>query len=721
MNCRKTLLIAGSFICLASLALSSDNVIRDTANYLNPSAEYLQSVLKLSRWSVARKAYLKDPQDKNLRIAGEAELAFNFALTGIELKKKGDNALGDQCIEAALDTFRGVNRIGDDPGSFVDEKHMNGGRIGQVGFVLPEVAMAAQILYQNGYLKGEELNRTNKMLSVVADHWLKYNPQAGMWGMSNWNNRHALGPLRVANFFELQKLSDEAALKKIKDYRRYASAVILRSADYPYGYRRLADGTIAAPVKIGRGQKETPAPANRIPAFGITENSIGYNADSIYNFLNLVSEMPRSEIPQINEKRMKELCEWLKGWQSLVTVNGAVPSYGDADWGAGVTLGAVFEKAAGMFSNKAKYGDAAANFKATALAINEYHQKYCAGVENHGIARVLLVATYKGEAKRATEVSKMIEQNNPDGKKQIAQIILRGNADNNAYAMFQTFHNSSHSHNDIGCLTAYCHNDKVLQHEAGYDAGEIYFHQQAIVRPANEEFIPFAEVFGNPAETIISKGNKNLPFGGWHQLKNASLEDNKEFAYARIDTNYRTSFPDIRRAEFSARRQAVLDKATGAIIVFDTIVNDRNIKRPIAFSPLWHVQNVLKKNDEGFVCEDENQGEFLRVKTKIGIPTGPFWIGMKGEEGSVPAQLTWQFISRGKRHTITPKEHLYLKGKKTLARNEILGVVSVIMPLKSADISVPPAYMKVDKGIAAVTIGKRIYTIDGKGVSLNTK
>lgn len=716
----KKLFVAGAilFAGLSARAAGPDAKL-DTKTYLPPLAESLKQTLKFSRWSRVMDAFRREEKLTRDPLFGrvEAALVFNFALAGVELKKQGDHALGDQYIKAALDNLRMFNKILDNPDLFRSPTNMNDGSIGQVGVVVPEIVMAARALRDNGFLKGEDLKRTNQLLELLSDHWMKYEPQVGMSGMSNWNNRHGLGPLMTANFFASQPNVAAEKADKIKAYRRYAAAVLLRSADYPYGYRLLPGGKLAPAVLIQRGGKEDPAPAGRTPYFGITENSSHYNADSMFTFLMLLSEMPPEEVPQITPARMRQLCSYLKDWQSMIAPNGAVPTYSDSHWAPGALWGAVFELAAKIFADREKYGDAAAGFKATALALHNYHQKYCGNVESRLLPKAMIHSVYSGEAKRAPETSRVVVMQDHLGKQQPSKIILRGGTDGSTFAMFQTFHNSSHSHGDFGCLCFFGVGDKVLQHEHGYDAGEIFFHQQLLIRPADEGFIPFAQVFQDPKETVLVKGRKGLPVA-FHRFKSTSFDDKPEYSFACIDTDYRTSFKDQPKVDFSVKRQAVLDKKSNALIVFDTAINDRNVKLPVALSPVWHVQNVLEKRADGFVCSDDAQGGYLRDKVTLGIPSGPYWVGMKGPEGFAPENLTWKFVSKARRNDIPQKEHLYLKGSKTLERNGVAGFVSVLMPLEKASLSEAPAKIKIDGNQAQVDIDGRRYRFSPNGVTL---
>lgn len=655
----------------------------------------------------------------------EIEMGLPFAVAGIMLSENGDKELGRKFVDDTLLTLEVCNKVAVDK-YCSPEDDPTGGSMGQIAFVMPEVALSVKLLREKGYLQGKELDRTRRMLELVVDHWMKAAPNPGMEGMSNWNNRSGLGALRVANFLrdELKMDSAFAASRpdlkaKLDAYYRYASLAVLAHSDYPYHYRTLPDGSLSEALIItGRERTESPAPADRRKQFGVTENSSGYCSDSVLNLLHMIDEAPPERIPFITPERRKDLCAWLQDWQSLVMPTGAVPSYGDTDWWPNHGWADVFEVAAKMFSDRDKYGDAGSNFKFTAESIRAYDRSHFPGAADVNIAKPLYDTNPGIHAKTPIEKSQIVFQQGPKSNLYPGKVILRSD-DGKAFAMFDTFYNSSHSHGHVGCLAAYGVGEDIYQHEMGYDAGEAYFHQMMLVRPADADFLPFAKAFNNPNSTKLRKGVKGLENPGWHSFVSADIDDKPEYSYARIITNYRTSLPEYRRAEFKMVRQAVLIKSTGALMIFDTLLNDRNIKAPFAFSPIWHAQKILDKNAAGFLCQDDYQGIALRKNIKLGAKTRPYWIGMAGPDGFTPEALRWHFINRNCTNDFPQEQHMYLKGSIALQPQQRAGAMTVFVPMPEVTerIGASPADIKVDGGNAQVVYDGKTYFFSPEGIT----
>jgi hypothetical protein len=97
-----------------------------------------------------------------------------------------------------------------------------------------------------------------------------------------------------------------------------------------------------------------------------------------------------------------------------------------------------------------------------------------------------------------------------------------------------------------------------------------------------------------------------------------------------------------------------------------------------AIGPLWHVADIVRSNDRGFVCRNEGTWDLPRAGTPDGNANGTtFWIGLAGPAGTVLAH---------ERHALTDfhrpvaqKEHLFARW--TGAARKPLSFLSVVMPI----------------------------------------
>lgn len=690
----------------------ADRVIQDSPNL---------------RWAKMVSAVLESPlppRDGKYVGAGRGEVAWvlPLAITGDYLAAKGDAEKARKFTDDALRTLRACCRIAVDH-YYADDEDGEGGNRGQISFVLADVSQACEILRARGTLQGEERERVRKMLEIIAGHRMQIMPQPGAGGMSNWINRAGLGVLRTANYLEQELESDEAFARarpdlpdRIAAMRRYAMLPLKCGIDYPYLCKLLPDGSHSPPFFYeGRGAATTerPAPADRQPQFGITEDSSGYGADSVVHLLCMIGEAPRELLPEFTPDRREQLCEWMRSWQQTVMPIGTVPSYGDSNWDASTQWLTAFELAAALC--KETDAEAAAEFRGTAARIFRYGEAAGKGDFDADLCEAALAADDAIRPVDATLSSAIVMQQSPQGILQPGKVVLRGVAEHpedQPFAMFNTFYNSSHSHGAIGGLTAYGSAGSVFQHEASYDAGEMYFHHLVLIRPGNEPFLPFEDVFKDPAGTVIQKGNKGLA-SNTRRFVSADMHDAQLFSLARIVTTVNAHLGKARH-DFQATRDAVLEKRSGALIVCDTVLAKADVREPVACSPLWHVQKILTKSNEGFLCQDDCQAirspdspERLVMASTV----RPVWIGLSGPAGFAPRSLSWHFLSKNKRQDMPQAEHLYLAGSRPMKRGDSLVFVTAFipMPVGSRELSSPPATISIQGGRAAVTAGEMTY------------
>ena len=663
---------------------------------------------------------------------GEVAYVLPLALAASVAATTGYGAEAPRLTDGALRTLRVCNRVAVDH-YYADNEDGEGGNLGQISFVLPEVVQACRVLQAMGALTGEDLARTRTMVEAVVQHRMRIMPDIGMGGMSNWINRGGLGPLRAAHFLEQAWKTDPAFAKARPDLpsiiarmRTFGVLPLTCGSDFPYLFRTQPDGTMSAAIRVeGRPAVESPAPAGRTPQFGINEDSSGYGADSVGNLLHLIQEAPADLVPELDAGRMQQLCGWLQNWRAMLLPGGPMPSYGDSHWTGLLGWAAVFETAAGQFGDGERYGPAAADFRAAAAQIFRYVTT-CSSADAEDLAHLVASSTSQVEPAALPQGSRIISLQNARGDLQPAKIVLRGGGarpEDDAYALLQTFAGSSHSHADFGCLIAYSRGRSVFVHESGYDAGDMQFHQLPLVGASDAPLLPFHVVndgSSDPKGTEVRKGNKGLP-GGFRRFESATLDDQAAYAVARITTTFKMKI-DGESLQVRFIRQALLEKQTGILIVYDAVSNENGYQKPFKFSPIWHVQHVLERTPQGFLCQDDCQNILspdAKAPVKVGTPSGPLWIGMAGPTGAVPSVLSWRFLTKGRRTELPQGEHLWMENVVSLGKGDTTAVVTVLVPMDGdrPAIKDPPALATIAGANATVTVAGRPYVFTPSGVT----
>lgn len=700
---------------------------RDT--YRKALATHVTKVHPTARWARMVAGVLKadnPPADGKYIVIGREEISrvLPLTITSVWLADQGDAQSAETFKEAALQTVRVCSKVAVDH-YYAEDEDGEGGSRGQISFVLADVVHACQILRDRDALVGEDRVRVRQMLEVIADHRMKIMPDPSACGLSNWINRAGLGVLRVANYLQRESETDAEFARsrpdlptKITAMRRYSVLPLKCGMDYPYLYRLLPDGKYSEPFTYdGRGEARTEraAPADRKPQFGVTENSDGYAADSVIHLLRLIAEAPAELIPEFTPERKKQLCEWMKGWQALVMPIGTVPSYGDSFWSASTGWLNAFELAAALCKDVDPV--AASQFRATAARIFRYGQTVGQGYFDSDLCMAALATDDSIRPGDAPATSTIVLQQNPRGSLQPSKIVLRGepdSADAQPFVMFDTFLNTSHSHGAIGGLSAYAAGGSVFQHELGYDAGEQFFHNLVLMRPANEPFLPFASVFTDPQETVIEKGNKGLRSDP-RTFVSAELNVAKVFDHARIVTRF-TPLLSTAKYSFQLTRDAVLEKRSGVLIVCDTVSSETDVPEPVACSPLWHVQSILDKSQAGFLCQDDHQiivAPKVQNSLVMASPVRPVWIGMAGPTGRIPESVEWHFMSKRQRFDLPQRQHLYLAGADKFLKGQSRSYVTVFVPMPAGtrEVATPPAATSMKDGMASITLGTLTYQL----------
>ncbi len=427
--------------------------------------------------------------------------------------------------------------------------------------------------------------------------------------------------------------------------------------------------------------------------------------------------MPPRYVHELTEARRKEACDWMMDWSRQIMPVGIIPSFSDSDWEPSGTWIAVFEEAAHLFKDS-KYGAAAAQFRDCADRLFRYGQEAAQGKCLGDVFYALPVTDESIVPAGIPQVSGIVRQQSPEGEWIPSKVILLGEAANQRdapFAMFNTFHNASHSHFAIGGMVCYGSGGSVFLHETGYDAGPMFFHDLFIVRPVDEPFLPFSKVYTDPKATILEKNKTGLGSIG-RKLVSADLTDYPDYSYTKI-----VALGDWSRARAGLQltREAVLEKKSGVLIVFDTVTGKTKTD-PYSCGPLWHVQNILSKSDQGFLCQDDVQA-ILEPKspqpTVIASPAKPVWIGMAGPKGSTLGSEEWHFLCRHGKSDAPEKNHLFLRCEGLPHPGGAVSTLTVFVPMPegTTHVTTPPAVITVDGSEGIVTVGKRTYRFGEKG------
>ena len=676
------------------------------------------------------------PADGKFILCGRGEFAnvLPIAYSGIYRLQTGDQEGGKKQLQNALEIVRTANKVTVD--GYDENKLEDGTSRGQLSFVLWAMIDACKLLKEQGVLAGDDLKRARTMIESVVDYRMKVRPQLGTGGLSNHVNNYGWGGLSAAKFLQEELRSDPAFAasrpdlpSKIDRMMKWSSMPLRSGMNYPWHLHLREDGAISKPlIPPGRGENpetEVPAP-DQAPHIGITEDSSGYDSLSIFMLLRLLEEMPPDQVPEITAARLKEMCDWMMDWSRHIMPVGVVPQFGDAEWGATDFWIASFESAARQFKDP-KYGNASAHFRDSADRLFRYGKDVAGGHLWENLTMAIPVADESIKPSGIPLGSAIVRQQSPKGEWVPSKVILRGESakqEEQPFAMFNMFYNSSHSHPEVGGLVAYGSGGSVFLHELSYDAGPMFFHNLFLLRPASEPFLPFSKVFKDPKHTVLQKGQTGLDSNGV-KLVSADLNEAKDFSYSKIVTQI--SFGKIRDG-FLLTREAVLEKKSGILIVFDTVTNTQDFGKtavPFAAGPLWHVQNILSKYPEGFLCQDDVQAIVGPNNPKplvIASPAKPVWIGMAGPSGSTLGYEEWHFLGRHEKNDIPPKSHLFLRNEGKTEKDASFSTLSVFVPMPPGTTSVttPPATLSVNGATGTAVIGNHTYLF-GKGGSIGVK
>jgi hypothetical protein len=557
----------------------------------------------------------------------------------------------------------------------------------QIGFSLRELALAVPQLKELKLLTGRDAERADEMLKKAADFLPKYKPEPGD---GNIAQRYALGVASVSTLFP-----DDP---RVPQWKAWAAKPFLHLLHYP-DQNGLPGSKRRVLEKQGQRWKftEDTTPFTKLQTVDISEDSSAYEASTIVSWMGIARLIGREA--EIKTPAVEAFIDRM--YQQVMPI-GILPAYGDAEWNGSPALWiGIFEWAGATFHRP--------QYRAAADAIFRYQIERGLAVGDLSAAVEYADETLKPEA--VPRQSVLLQRVSGRGERIPDKVILRGSA-TQAYVMMQATESLGHSHPHAGSISAYCAGGSVLLHTLGYDATATPLHQSFIVRPPDEPFLNF---FGNPKGTLLGKimpdGQRltSKIISDDREVRSAAVREGPNTAYGKVICDYLTAWQPKRAFNghaFLHTRELALDKATGVLCVLDTLESKDEVEA--AFGPVWHIQHVLAKTAQGFLCQTDYQAKFNGKMD--GTKPRPVWIAMAGPAGAQLNDVFWHFTARSGHSELPQENHLSAEWKGKAAAGQKLMFLTVLVPLPEGT-TTPPDNLKLSlaAGRASVKLGDFRY------------
>jgi hypothetical protein len=558
----------------------------------------------------------------------------------------------------------------------------------QIGFSLRELALATPQLKTLHLLTAPDAQRADEMLKKAADYLLHYMPTPGD---GNIAQRYALGVASVCNMFP-----DDPRVSQWKAWAAIPFLHVLHFPDQP----GLPGSNRRVLEKQGTRWKfvPDPQPFQKIQTVEISEDSSAYEASTIVSWMGIASLLGREA--EIKTPAVEAFID--RFYQQQMPI-GILPAYGDANWNGSANLWiAIFEWAGATF-HQPKY-------RAAADAIFRYQLER--GLPLGDLSEAVEYADETIKPEPAPRSSVLLERVSGRGERIPDKVLLRG-AESQAYVMLQATESLGHSHPHAGSISAYSIGGSVLLSTLGYDATATPLHQSFIVRPADEKFLDF---FGDPASTRLGKimpDGQRLTAkinGDDREVRGAAVHDSAGVAYGKVVCDYLTASHVNKTLNGYAllhTRELALDKASGMLCVLDTIESKSDFTA--AFGPVWHVQKILAKDAQGFLCQTDFQDK-MDGRIDASKPR-PVWIAMAGPADTKLNDVFWKFTSRAGHSELPQENHLSAEWRGNVTAGQKLAFLTVFVPMPEAA-TAPPDNLKIslDDHGATVQRGTFHYT-----------
>ncbi len=558
----------------------------------------------------------------------------------------------------------------------------------QIGYSLRELALAVPQLKELKLIEGRDAERADETLKHACDYLLRFMPDPGD---GNIPQRYALGVATVCQMFP--------ADPRVPQWKAWVAKPFEQILHFPSreglpGSQRRVLETQGARWKFVADTK----PFDKVQTVDISEDSSAYEASTIVSWMGLARLIGREA--EIKTPAVEAFID--RFYQQLMPV-GILPAYGDANWNGAPDLWiGIFEWAGATFRQP--------KYRAAADAIFRYQLERSLQVGD--LSEAVQYADESIKPQPEPRKSILLQRVSGRGERIPDKVILRGN-ESQAYVMMKTTESLGHSHPDAGSISAYGAGGAMLLNTLGYDATATPLHQSFIVRPPDEKFLEF---FGDPKNTLLGK---IMPDGqrltskitsDSREVRSAEVQDGERVAYGKVVCDYLTSWQkkrDFNGHAFIHTRGLALDKPTGILCVLDTIESKSEFAA--AFGPVWHVQQVLAKNDQGFLCQTDFQDKY-DGKTDASKPR-PVWIAMKGTADTNLNDIFWKFTARHGHNELPQEHHLTAEWRGNVKPGDKRSFLTVLVPLPEGT-TAPPSGLKleVQAGKISVQLGDFSYS-----------
>lgn len=620
---------------------------------------------------------LEGSKDKKIAILGRGEIMLIS-----QMLLAGRQAKDAEFLNLARDVVLACNKVALDGN---DTPQLNG--LEQIGFSLRELALAVPQLKELKLLTGRAAQRADEMLKKAADFLPKYMPKPGD---GNIAQRYALGVASICKMFP-----DDP---RVPQWKAWAAIPFLHILHFP-DQEKLPGCNRRVLERQGTRWKfvADSKPFEKVQTVDISEDSSAYEASTIVSWMGIARLIGREA--EIKTPAVEAFID--RFYQQQMPV-GILPAYGDANWNGAPNLWiGIFEWAGATF-HQPKY-------RAAADAIFRYQLDR--GLPIGDLSEAVQYADEAIKPEAVPRSSVLLRRVSGRGERIPDKVILRGN-ESPAYVMMQATESLGHSHPHAGSISAYYAGGSVLLNTLGYDATATPLHQSFVVRPPDEKFLEF---FGDPTNTLLAK---IMPDGqrltakiisDEREVRSVEVRDSESTAYGKVVCDYLTSWHanrDFNGHAFLHTRALALDKASGVLCVLDAIESRSDVAA--AFGPVWHVQHVLTKDSQGFLCRTDFQDRF-DGRTDATKPC-PVWIAMAGPAGTTLNDVFWKFTARHGHSQLPQENHLSAEWRGKVSAGQRLSFLTVFVPLAEGAAAPPKGLqLNVEDGRASVKLGTFSY------------
>lgn len=672
------------FASFAFLMMAPLSTAATKDEYRTASINGLREAVSFGRAKGIVKTVLASPGDGKVHVVGRGEI---MLISQLLLAGRQENS--KELLELARDLVLACNRAALDG---YDTPQLNS--LEQIGFSLRELTLAVPQLEDLKLLTGQDALRAHETLKKGAEFLLKYKPELGD---GNIDQRYALGVATVCKLFP-----DDS---RVAQWKAWASKPVDHLLNYP-DQKGLPGAKRRVLEKQGSRWKfvEDAKPFAKVQGVGISEDSSAYEASTIVSWMGIARLIGREA-----EIKTPAVEAFIDQFYQQIMPLGILPAYGDAEWNGSPALWiGIFEWAGATF-HQPKY-------RAAADAIFRYEISH--GQQIGDLSEAVEYADESLKVVAEPRSSVLLQRLSGRGESVPNKVILRGSSDGDgahqAYVMMQATESLGHSHPYAGSISAYCAGGAVLLHSLGYDATATPLHQSFLVRQPDEPFLGF---IGDPNGMRLAK---IMPDGERlsgkivcddREVRSAAAHEDETAAYGNVVCDYLTaSHPnrDFNGHAFLHTRELTLDKQSGLLCVLDTIESKDDVEA--AFGPVWHVQRVLAKNAQGFVCQTDYQAKY---DGKIDASAArPVWIAMSGPAGTNLNSVFWRFTARAGHSELPQENHLTAEWRGKVTAGEKISFLTVLVPLAPGT-TAPPDEVKIssDGGRPRVKFGNRVLLL----------